>query len=153
MTTLGLCRRVMTRRFLWTRWNSLISWPQRLRNSPDIETPTVSCLRLLGGVGNYQIALTANWIWRDVVVVDLRRPATPVGEPEESKMSVLSGETGTAKLAWFRMLKNSARNWMLKFSEIFLIALFLNMEKSRFTRPGPVNMLRPALPRRLKHCG
>ncbi len=29
----------------------------------------------------------------------------------------------------------------------------MNTEKSRFASPGPVRMLRPALPRRLKHCG
>jgi len=46
-------------------------------------------------------------------------------------MSVLSVMTGTAKFAWFRMLKNSARNWTLKFSEIFLTALFLKTEKSK----------------------
>src|ERR1700676_1246796 len=49
------------------------------------------------------------------------------------------------------MLKNSARNCTLKFSEILLIELFLNTEKSRFDVPGPVKRLRPALPRRLKH--
>src|ERR1700732_2043477 len=49
------------------------------------------------------------------------------------------------------MLKNSARNCTLKFSEILLIGLFLNTEKSRFDVPGPVKRLRPALPRRLKH--
>src|SRR5713226_5660944 len=50
-------------------------------------------------------------------------------------------------------LKNSARNCTLKLSEIFLIEWFLNTEKSRFDVPGPVNRLRPAVPRRLKHCG
>src|SRR5216684_2292638 len=42
---------------------------------------------------------------------------------------------------------------MLKLSEIFLIEWFLNTEKSRFDVPGPVKRLRPAVPRRLKHCG
>jgi hypothetical protein len=88
-----------------------------------------------------------------VVVVEVSKPATPVGDPLESKMSVLSGAMGTAKLARFRMLKNSARNCTLKFSEILLIGLFLNTEKSRFESPGPVRMLRPALPLRLKHWG
>ena len=68
-------------------------------------------------------------------------------------MSVLLGLTGTEKFARFRTLKNSARNCTLKLSEIRLIGLFLNREKSRFDVPGPVRMLRPALPRRLKHCG
>src|SRR5205807_8059347 len=57
-----------------------------------------------------------------------------------------------AKFARFRTLKNSARNCTLKLSEILLIELFLNSEKSRFIRPGLVKMLRPELPRRLKHC-
>src|ERR1700694_4175202 len=95
--------------------------------------------------------LSANCISLAVVVVELSKPATPVGVPVESKMSVLSGETGTAKFAWFKMLKTSARNCTLKDSDIFLTWLFLNTEKSRFIVPGPVRMLRPALPRRLKH--
>jgi len=95
------------------------------------------------------------------VLVDVKTPAEPSNGgrrgfkdfPVESKMSVWSGVTGTAKLAWFRMLKNSARNCTLKLSEIFLMGTFLNMEKSRFDVPGPIRMLRPELPRRLKHWG
>src|ERR1700676_2358381 len=68
-------------------------------------------------------------------------------------MSVLSGVTGTEKLAWFRTLKNSARNCTLKFSEILRMRLFLKIDTSRFVSPGPIRILRPALPRRLKHCG
>src|SRR5258706_4887502 len=90
---------------------------------------------------------------RAVVVVEVSRPATPVGAPVESKISVLSGVTGTEKLARFRTLKNSARNCTLKFSEIFVTRLFLKTEKSRFERPGPIRILRPELPRKLKHCG
>src|SRR5207245_10458539 len=45
------------------------------------------------------------------------------------------------------MLKNSARNCTLALSEIFLTAKFLYTEKSRLTSPGPVVLLRPALPR------
>src|SRR5882757_3499367 len=66
-------------------------------------------------------------------------------------MSVLSGVVGGAKLAWFKMLKISARNCTLKFSEIRLMRLFLKTEKSKFVIPGPIKMFRPALPRRLKH--
>jgi hypothetical protein len=47
----------------------------------------------------YQITFSANWISRAVVVVEVNKPATPVGAPVESKMSVLSGVTGTAKFA------------------------------------------------------
>src|SRR5258708_5912363 len=50
------------------------------------------------------------------------------------------------------MLNISARNCTLKFSEIFLMRLFLKTEKSRLVMPGPIKLLRPALPRRLKHC-
>src|SRR5258708_31341690 len=77
----------------------------------------------------------------------------PVGAPVESKISVLSGVTGTEKFAWFSTLKNSARNCTLKFSEILLTRLFLKIEKSRFESPGPIRILRPELPLRLKHCG
>ena len=41
---------------------------------------------------------------------------------------------------------------MLNVSEIRLIGLFLKIEKSRFISPGPGMVLRPALPRRLKHA-
>src|SRR5437588_10341768 len=69
-------------------------------------------------------------------------------------MSVLPSPTwGGAKFGWFRMLKISIRNCTLKFSEIRLMRLFLNTEKSRLVMPGPFMILRPALPRRLKHCG
>src|SRR5580704_15256662 len=66
-------------------------------------------------------------------------------------MSVLPGVLGTAKLGWFKILKNSARNCTLKDSEIFLIGLFLKTEKSSSVVPGPIKELRLALPRRLKH--
>src|ERR1700730_6260869 len=101
----------------------------------------------------YQMIFSANWISLAVVVVEVSNPATPVGAPVESKMSVLSGVTGTAKFAWFRMLKTSARNCTWKDSDILLTGMVLTNERSRFTVPGPVRMLRPALPRRLKHCG
>src|ERR1700730_3693650 len=67
-------------------------------------------------------------------------------------MSVWSGVTGTAKLARFSTLKASARNCTLKLSEILLIGLFLNTERSRLEVPGPIRMLRPLFPRRLKHA-
>src|SRR6266478_1454034 len=79
-----------------------------------------------------------------------------VGAPVELKMSVVGlspDPDGEAKLGRFKILKTSTRNCALKFSEIRLMKLFLNSEKSRFVRPGPTMMLRPALPRRLKHCG
>src|ERR1700730_15524165 len=99
------------------------------------------------------MSLRANCISLAVVDVEVNKPATPVEAPLESKMSVLSGVTGKAKFARFKMLKNSARNCTLKLSEILLIELFLNTEKSKFDVPGPVKILRPELPRRLKHWG
>src|SRR6516165_3415980 len=47
-------------------------------------------------------------------------------------------------------LNISMRNWMLKASEIFLTGMFLKTEKSRLVIPGPISVLRPELPRRLK---
>src|SRR6266478_2980512 len=96
--------------------------------------------------------LRANWIWRSGMVVLTKVPAMPLAAPVPSKMSLLPSPTcGGAKLAWFMMLKISMRNWTLKFSEIRFTRLFLNTEKSRFVIPGPIKILRPALPRRLKH--
>jgi hypothetical protein len=46
-----------------------------------------------------------NWISLAVVVVDVSKPATPVGASDPSKMSVLSYDTGAAKFAWFKMLQ------------------------------------------------
>src|ERR1700720_1239837 len=102
----------------------------------------------------------ANWICRSGTVVLTKSPAVPplttVGEseaPVASNMSVLpSPGPGGAKLGWLRILKISIRNWTLKFSEILRIWLFLKTEKSRLVTPGPTRLLRPALPRRLKHC-
>src|SRR5258708_19413403 len=97
--------------------------------------------------------LRANWIWRSGMVVLTKVPAMPLAAPVPSKMSLLPSPTcGGAKLAWFMMLKISIRNWTLKFSEIRFTRLFLNTEKSRFVIPGPIKMLRPALPRMLKHA-
>src|SRR5205085_3706481 len=47
-----------------------------------------------------------------------------------------------------KTLKNSARNFTAKFSEILGILLFLTTEKSKFTSLGPITVLRPRLPRR-----
>src|ERR1700686_4230156 len=102
----------------------------------------------------------ANWICRSGTVVLTKRPAVPgvVGveardNPVASKMSVLpSPGPGGAKLGWLRILNISTRNCTLKFSEILLIWLFLNTEKSKPVTPGPINMLRPEFPRRLKHA-
>src|ERR1700739_465618 len=101
----------------------------------------------------HQINFSANWIsLPGVAVGPVSTPAVGDGLPVPSKMSVRNRAVdGRAKLARFRTSKNSARNCTLKLSEILLIVLFLNTEKSRFIRPGPVTLLRPELPRRLKH--
>src|SRR6267143_1514679 len=51
--------------------------------------------------------------------------------------------SGSRKLVWFRMLKNSARNWNCLDS---VTRIFLNAEKSQFAYSGPSAMLRPAVP-------
>src|SRR5690242_4498892 len=80
--------------------------------------------RVMHDLNCYQITLRANWISLDFVVVEVITPAVPLSggfncAPVLSKMSVLSGDTGSAKLGWFRILKISARNCTLKDSEIF----------------------------------
>src|SRR3977135_1339276 len=44
------------------------------------------------------------------------------------------------------MLKNSARNCTLKFSEMRRMRLFLNTETSNLDTPGPIIALRPKFP-------
>jgi hypothetical protein len=83
-------------------------------------------------------------------MVDVSAPAAEFEVPSALKMSVLSGATGTAKLAWFKILKISARNCTWKVSEILDTEKFLKTEKSKFVRPGPIKILRPAFPPRLK---
>ena len=46
---------------------------------------------------NHQLSFRPNWISLDVVVVEVNKPALGLGAPVESKMSVLSGVTGTEK--------------------------------------------------------
>jgi hypothetical protein len=84
-------------------------------------------------------------------VVEIRFPADGFAAPVESNISVLLGNGGGAKFALFNILKTSARNCALNVSEIFLMYVFLINEKSKLETPGPMSMLRPALPRRLKH--
>src|SRR6266478_8877810 len=99
----------------------------------------------------YQITLSANWTILALVVVEVINPALSLRAPVSSKISVSSGFTGSAKFARLRTLKISARNCTLKFSEILRMALFLKNERSRFTRPGPGMMFRPAFPLKFKH--
>jgi len=46
----------------------------------------------------YQITLSANWICLALVVVELMKPATSLGAPVSSKISVLSGAIGHPKV-------------------------------------------------------
>src|SRR5258708_22674319 len=86
----------------------------------------------------------------DVVTVEVMTP--PFGSRPPDAVKMLSFViTGSWKLARFKTLKTSKRNWALKLSEILGMGLFLNNEVSRFTKPGPRRMFRPTLPRRLKH--
>src|SRR6267143_6075406 len=101
----------------------------------------------------YQIILSANWTILALVVVENILPALPLGAPVSLKISVSSGFMGSAKFARLRALKISARNCTLKFSEILRMGLFLKNERSRFTRPGPGMMFRPAFPLKLRHWG
>src|SRR6266849_2106361 len=90
---------------------------------------------------------------RAVVAVDVTNPAAPFRAPEASKMSVLVGAAGGEKLARLKRLKNSARNCTLELSEILGRRVFLTTEKSNTAKPGPMRILRPALPRRLAGVG
>src|SRR5882762_200253 len=101
-------------------------------------------------MSGYQINFMANWISLESVVGWVNKPAPPFTVPPPFNMLVFpSVKLGTLKLWWFKILKNSARNCTLKLSEILLMLLFLNTEKSRFVKPGPTSVLRPTLPRRL----
>src|ERR1700730_7733204 len=99
------------------------------------------------------MTLSANWTSLALVTVEVRMPALSLRTPDESKISVSSGFTGSPKFARLRTLKISARNCTLKVSEILRMGLFLKNERSRFTRPGPGMMFRPAFPLKLKHWG
>lgn len=97
-------------------------------------------LRILGVMFIHHSSFIPNWIWRDVVAVEVITPA--VGETPDVADEYTT-VFGVPKLAWFRMLKNSARNCRRNRSEI---AAFLSAEKSTVVRPGPINVSRPTLP-------
>src|SRR4029077_8832094 len=92
----------------------------------------------------YQSNLRPNWIWREVVEVLVMAPAVPerpvrfvaVGGVKTMRLGVL-------KLARFRRLKISARNWRLRRSRM---AVSFSTEKSQVARAGPMYVSRPALP-------
>src|SRR6202046_4930265 len=50
----------------------------------------------------YQISFSPNWIWRDVVVVEVRTPAEEIGAPlAPNRLVLLVVTTGEAKFVWF----------------------------------------------------
>ncbi len=77
--------------------------------------------------------------------VEVSWPALGRAAPLALKICRL-GFVGGLKFARFKTLKISRRNCTLKPSENLLIRLFLNSDASRFERPGPMRVLRPALP-------
>src|ERR1700730_10669553 len=87
---------------------------------------------------HYQSSLRPNWIWREVVEVLVMAPAVGL-TPDGVKATPL----GVLKLARFSRLKSSARNCRLRPSRI---RVSLNVEKSQGASPGPMRVLRPALP-------
>jgi S-adenosylmethionine uptake transporter len=65
-------------------------------------------------------------IWRDVPTIVLIWPAfaafpgKPVGDPVNPPTAVKAFNAGTPKLAWLKILKTSARNWVFSRSKIFV---------------------------------
>ncbi len=58
----------------------------------------------------YQSSFRPNWIWRELVEVDVITPAVGDGPPVAA---VYTTGFGVLKFVWLKMLKNSARNCRL----------------------------------------
>ena len=86
----------------------------------------------------YQSSFNANWTCLDVVEVLVIAPAVP-----ETPVGVKTIKLGVLKLARFRRLKSSARNWTVSRS---LTAVSLSAEKSHVASPGPFNVSLPRFP-------
>ena len=71
------------------------------------------------------------------------QPKLPVLPVEGSLKPALAGPLGSEKFAWLRTLKNSARNWAVRRSLIFVS---FTTDKSQFLKPRSRKMLRPELP-------
>src|ERR1035438_707620 len=84
---------------------------------------------------NQKLIFRPSWISRLFPVVFEMIPTEPVPIVE----------SGSAKLGWFRMLKNSARNSIFTLSTI---EKRLIRELSRSTKLGPGMMFRPEFPKR-----
>ena len=90
---------------------------------------------LLFGSGelDQNISFAPSWIWRGVPTMAVMVPALP------APMAAL----GRSNCGVLKQLKHSARNCSLR---RWLNANSLKSERSKFVRPGPYRMLRPAFP-------
>src|SRR5229473_198164 len=87
--------------------------------------------------------LSANWIWRDVVVVFVSWPKVVNRFPLPSNIR-RKLIFGASKFGWFRILKTSVRNCSSRFSEIRKCLL---TRKSIVERLGPIRVFRPKFPK------
>src|SRR5690348_12740986 len=93
----------------------------------------------------YQSSFNPNWTWRDVVDVLVIEPAVPERPVRFAAVGgVKTMRFGVLKLARFKRLKISARNWTLSRSRT---RVSLRTEKSHVASPGPVYVFLPALPK------
>src|SRR5579863_5608732 len=94
--------------------------------------------------GDQNMKRRPNCIWRSAVAVLVEKPKfdAPISWPPDCE-KVPNPAPGVENVAWFRMLKNSARNCNLNLSVRFV---FLMSEKSKFENPGPTKVLRPKFP-------
>src|SRR5438128_8212232 len=90
---------------------------------------------------NYQINFVPNWIWREVVTVGALMAALP---GTYAPRLLIRDAVRAPRFDRLNRLKASARNWTFSFSPSRL--WFLYSEKSKSSRPGARNVLRPRLP-------
>src|SRR5260370_10216092 len=111
------------------------------------------CANLFGLPRDQDMGVRVNWNCREVVddgVIAAAEELMLLAEQANRSLPVVHWlapktiELGYAKLAWFRMLKSSARNWSVYRS---LIWNFLKKEVSTSTKPGPRNDPRETLPK------
>src|ERR1700682_4617962 len=99
-----------------------------------------------GEAESHQDNFSANWICREVVVVVVIWPADGFRAPVPLPSIISLWATGGERLTRLVQLKHSIRNCTSEDSEIFLRGMVLNKEKSNAISPGPMSVLRPALP-------
>src|SRR5579864_2915037 len=102
----------------------------------------------------HQISFRPSWIerappvpstglgaaWSGVLQAQPKLPLKPV---EGSLKPALAGPLGSEKFTWLRTLKNSARNWAVRRSLIFVS---LTRDKSQFLKPKSGKTLRRTSP-------